>query len=204
MPAYRKQTTHRWQLSGSIPATITGCPTSRSFFARCGIPQAFPSSHPRVPQIRPSKIKSTWSATKQRPPHPYGVINTLTTTNAFHWLQCDAPCLREHSLATKVESSSRPVCILSPVAAVARFPDLVRLVRTFLHADPQGNTHLGALGANSKTPERRSTGRDLVCSQIEKMAGEVTVRLRNGNRMFFGIASQPLLRNSHEEARWPN
>ena len=29
---------------GSTPATVAGCPTSRSFFARCGIPQASPSS----------------------------------------------------------------------------------------------------------------------------------------------------------------
>jgi hypothetical protein len=31
-------------LVGSIPAPIAGCPTSRSFFARCGIPQVSPSS----------------------------------------------------------------------------------------------------------------------------------------------------------------
>jgi hypothetical protein len=37
---------------GSIPAPIAGCPTSRSFFARCGIPQAFPSSLLRSPQLR--------------------------------------------------------------------------------------------------------------------------------------------------------
>jgi hypothetical protein len=36
----------------SIPAAIAGCPTSRSFFARCGIPQALPSSLLRSPQLR--------------------------------------------------------------------------------------------------------------------------------------------------------
>jgi hypothetical protein len=36
----------------SILATIAGCPISRSFFARCGIPQASPSSLSRVPHWR--------------------------------------------------------------------------------------------------------------------------------------------------------
>jgi hypothetical protein len=40
------------RLLGSIPAPIAGCPTSRSFFARCGIPRAFPSSLLRSPQLR--------------------------------------------------------------------------------------------------------------------------------------------------------
>jgi hypothetical protein len=31
---------------------MAGCPTSRSFFARCGMPQASPSSLIRVPQLR--------------------------------------------------------------------------------------------------------------------------------------------------------
>jgi hypothetical protein len=45
---------------GSLPASIAGCPTSSSFFARCGIPQACPSSplradgSTRVPHVRTS------------------------------------------------------------------------------------------------------------------------------------------------------
>jgi hypothetical protein len=47
-------------LLGSTPAAIAGCPTSRSFLARCGIQQPSPSSlsradrSTRVPYVRTS------------------------------------------------------------------------------------------------------------------------------------------------------
>jgi hypothetical protein len=66
------------------------------------------------------------------------MANALTTLNAFHGLQCSAPCVPKHSLATKVESSLRPDCILLPTADLAPSPDLIRLDRlvcTFLHRD---------------------------------------------------------------------
>jgi hypothetical protein len=56
---------------GSIPATRAGCPTSRSFFARCGIPQAFPSSRSRVPQLHtgaPCSHQRTWAENDGRSP----------------------------------------------------------------------------------------------------------------------------------------
>jgi hypothetical protein len=65
---------------GSIPATIAGCPTSRSFFARCGIPQAFPSSAPRSPQIyrgAPGSPKRTWAEKRWAKPNHSLSFQTL-------------------------------------------------------------------------------------------------------------------------------
>ena len=56
---------------GSIPAPIAGCPTSRSFFARCGIPQALLSSLSRAPQLRtgaPCSHQRTWAENDGRSP----------------------------------------------------------------------------------------------------------------------------------------
>src|SRR5580692_8219177 len=58
----------------SIPAPIAGCPTSRSFFARCGIPRASPLSLWRVPQIRrgaPCSHQRTWAENDRRPQISY-------------------------------------------------------------------------------------------------------------------------------------
>jgi hypothetical protein len=44
-------------LSGSVPASLAGCPISRSFFARCGIPQVSPSDLLRVSPIILSAYK---------------------------------------------------------------------------------------------------------------------------------------------------
>jgi hypothetical protein len=46
-----RRSLHCNALLRSIPAQMAGCPTSRSFFARCGIPQASPSSLLRHPQL---------------------------------------------------------------------------------------------------------------------------------------------------------
>jgi hypothetical protein len=58
-------------LLGSVPAATAGCPTSRSFFARCGIPQAYPSSLLRSPQLRtgaPCSHQRTWAENVGRSP----------------------------------------------------------------------------------------------------------------------------------------
>jgi hypothetical protein len=62
-------------LLGSIPETNAGCPTSRSFFARCGIPRASPSSLLRSPRTHTGALGSpqrTWAENDGRsPPQPF-------------------------------------------------------------------------------------------------------------------------------------
>jgi hypothetical protein len=56
---------------GSIPAPVAGCPISRSFFARCGIPQALPSNLIRVPPLlrgAPCSHQRTWAENDGRSP----------------------------------------------------------------------------------------------------------------------------------------
>jgi hypothetical protein len=56
---------------GSISAAIAGCPTSRSFVARCGIPQAYPSNLSRTPQLHTGALRShqrTWAENVGRSP----------------------------------------------------------------------------------------------------------------------------------------
>jgi hypothetical protein len=66
----------------SIPAPIAGCPTSRSFFARCGIPQASPSSLLRVSQLRrgaPRSPQRTWAEKDGRPQISYFALLAVAT-----------------------------------------------------------------------------------------------------------------------------
>jgi hypothetical protein len=59
---------------------------SRSFFARCGIPQAFPSSLLRSPQLRtgaPCSHQRTWAENDGRsPPKPF-VPNARSSQSSF-------------------------------------------------------------------------------------------------------------------------
>jgi hypothetical protein len=84
--------------SGSIPAPKAGCPTSRSFFARCGIPRASPSScrgshrSVGVPHVRTSVRGPKMMG--EAPPQPFVPDHTLChpDRSAAQWrdLRCAA------------------------------------------------------------------------------------------------------------------
>jgi hypothetical protein len=74
-------------LWGPIPAPIAGCPTSRSFFARCGIPQGSPSSLLWTPQLRRGapgcSHQRTWAENDGRPQISYVALLARATCAAL-------------------------------------------------------------------------------------------------------------------------
>jgi hypothetical protein len=84
---------------GPIRATNAGCPTSRSFFARCGIPQVSPSSLLRSPQLYTGALRShqrTWAENDGRsPPQPFA--------EAHHSLSLRTPPLSSRPKRSEVQ-----------------------------------------------------------------------------------------------------
>jgi hypothetical protein len=99
------QVLHSHALFGFIPAPMARCPTSRSFFARCGIPRTHPSSLQRSPQLRrgaPCLHQRTWAENDGRSPStafvPNSTVRSLDQTKRDEGLRSFSPGTHTPSL----------------------------------------------------------------------------------------------------------
>ena len=90
--------------SGSIPPAIAGCPTSRWFFARCGIPQAYPSN-----KLRATENARRDGTTRLRPRLPGRIEFSrrlfspcLSLPGTKFSARCKAPEARRHSFTERL------------------------------------------------------------------------------------------------------
>jgi hypothetical protein len=103
---------------GPIPATIAGCPTSRSFFARCGIPQNFPSSLWKVPpHVRTGVCgPKTMGAAPPQSFVPIGIRANCRHPPARWRLDPEAPTAEAECLLCMLSRLKRCISSLHPAA----------------------------------------------------------------------------------------